>query len=110
MIAPEGLERYLQTLPFLGTLSASHRQLTAGALEEILLVYEVGASGIADSGRLKLTFRFYSDWGELQTSEPGARDYVSARFVPRRRRTQPELSRLRGPRRSRSRPAARRRE
>lgn len=83
MIAPEGLERYLQALPFLGTLSASHQQLSAGALEEILLVYEVGASGIADSGRLKLTFRFYSDWGELQTHDPGGRDYVSARFVPR---------------------------
>ncbi|WP_437898975.1 hypothetical protein [Sorangium sp. So ce124] len=83
VIAPEGLEAYLAGLPFLGSLSASHVEVRAGAVEEILLVYEVGASGIADSGRLKITFKFYSDWGDLQTHEPRARDYVSARFVPR---------------------------
>ena len=83
LVAPQGLENYLLSLPFLGKLSASHHQLSAGALEELRLVYEIGASGLADSGRLKLTFKFYSDWGELQTTEPSARDYVSAEFVPR---------------------------
>ena len=50
---------------------------------ELLLIYVVGASGLADSGRLKITFKFYSDWGEPQTHDPRAANFVSARIVPR---------------------------
>ena len=82
-VAPTGLAALLDRLPFLGSLRCSHSELAAGALEELRFIYEVGASGLADSGRLELTFKFYSDWGELQTHDPLARDYVSARFLPR---------------------------
>ncbi|GAB2518972.1 DUF3604 domain-containing protein [Nocardia heshunensis] len=72
----------LTALPFLGTLSCSAGTLIAGATEEIVLTYTVGSSGIADSGWLKLCFRYYSDW-DLQTDDPAGRDYVSARLVER---------------------------
>jgi hypothetical protein len=36
--------------------------LVAGAWEEITLDYTVGASGIADGARLKIAFKFYTDW------------------------------------------------
>ena len=47
-----------------------------------MFTYTVGRSGIADSGWLKLCFRFYSDW-DLQTTDPQARDYASATLVSR---------------------------
>ncbi|QLL07600.1 hypothetical protein [Mycobacterium vicinigordonae] len=71
-----------QTLPFLGELRCSHDRVTAGSLAEVVFTYTVGSSGIADSGWLKLCFRYYSDW-DLQTSAPDARDYASARLIKR---------------------------
>ena len=49
-------------VPFLGELTCSHTSVVAGAVEEIVFTYTVGRSGIADSGWLKLCFRYYSDW------------------------------------------------
>ncbi|CAM2839843.1 hypothetical protein BST27_08645 [Mycobacterium intermedium] len=72
----------LDALPFLGSLACSHAELVAGSLVEVVFTYTVGSSGIADSGWLKLCFRYYSDW-DLQTSEPGGRDYATARVLQR---------------------------
>lgn len=47
-----------------------------------MFTYTVGGSGIADSGWLKLCFRYYSDW-DLQTTSPDARDFATARLVSR---------------------------
>jgi hypothetical protein len=82
-VAPLDLERFIETLPFLGSIVASRTVLAAGEMTELLLIYEVGASGLADSGRLKITFKFYSDWGEPQTHDPRAANFVRARVVPR---------------------------
>ncbi|OHV03831.1 hypothetical protein BKN37_13000 [Mycobacterium talmoniae] len=71
-------------VPFLGTLTCSTDTAVAGAIEELVLRYTVGRSGIADSGWLKLCFRYYSDW-DLQTVDPGARDFASARLISRTR-------------------------
>lgn len=69
-------------LPFLGELRCSHDRVVAGSLEELVFTYTVGGSGIADSGWLKLCFRYYSDW-DLQTTSPNARDFATARLVSR---------------------------
>jgi len=78
-VGPRELERWLATLPFLGTLSASHDRLEAGQFVELVLVYRIGASGLADSGRLKVAFKFYSDWGDPQTGDPRGANYLTAR-------------------------------
>lgn len=72
----------IRALPFLGTLDCSADRLVAGAYEEVLLTYTVGGSGIADSGWLKLCFRYYSDW-DFQTGSPGGADYASAELGER---------------------------
>jgi hypothetical protein len=69
-------------LPFLGELSTETRALTAGELAEVVLRYRVGRSGIADSGWLKLCFKYYSDW-DLQTGNPAGRDYATAEVTHR---------------------------
>lgn len=69
-------------LPFLGELRCSHHRVVAGSLEEVVFTYTVGGSGIADSGWLKLCFRYYSDW-DLQTTTPDGRDFATARVVSR---------------------------
>ncbi|WP_167097552.1 hypothetical protein [Mycobacterium sp. DL592] len=74
----------LDALPFLGVLSCDTPSVVAGAIEELIFTYIVGRSGIADSGWLKLCFRYYSDW-DLQTVDPHGRDYASARLVHRSR-------------------------
>lgn len=74
----------LDAIPFLGTLRCDTDSLVAGAVEELIFTYTVGRSGIADSGWLKLCFRYYSDW-DLQTVDPHGRDYASARLVHRSR-------------------------
>jgi hypothetical protein len=66
--------------PFLGSLSCSHEKLVAGAWDEIVLEYVVGASGIADGARLKIAFKFYTDWALFQTSDATAANYVSAEY------------------------------
>ncbi|MHA3020729.1 hypothetical protein ACXPWS_10740 [Mycobacterium sp. BMJ-28] len=72
----------VDALPFLGELRCSHTELVAGEVAEVVFTYTVGASGIADSGWLKLCFRYYSDW-DLQTTDPRARDYATAELVSR---------------------------
>lgn len=69
-------------VPFLGQLHCSHASVVAGTVDEIVFTYTVGRSGIADSGWLKLCFRYYSDW-DLQTADPAGRDYATARLVSR---------------------------
>lgn len=69
-------------LPFLGELRCSHSRVVAGSLDEVVFAYTVGRSGIADSGWLKLCFRYYSDW-DLQTTTPTGRDFATARLVRR---------------------------
>lgn len=76
------LTEALRPLPFLGELAIEDPVLTAGAVAEVVLRYRVGASGIADSGWLKLCFKYYSDW-DLQTDDPAGRDYATAEVTHR---------------------------
>ncbi|MEP1077978.1 DUF3604 domain-containing protein [Leptolyngbya sp. PL-A3] len=80
---PQGYLEYVSTLPFLGQLRCSAHTLEAGSWQEILLDYEVGASGIADGAWIKVTFKFYSDWGLFQTEDPAAANYLSAEYQAR---------------------------
>src|ERR1700729_4285891 len=80
LVTREAITAELDALPFLGSLSCDTTTLIAGSTEELVFTYTVGRSGIADSGWLKLCFRYYSDW-DLQTSDPHGRDYASARLV-----------------------------
>lgn len=79
-VAPKGLYQQNKARPFLGSVTCSHRTITAGSWQEIVLTYTVGASGLADGAWLKLAFKFYSDWALFQTSEPAAADYISAEY------------------------------
>lgn len=81
--APEGYYEYTKTLPFLGTVRSDMRTLVAGEWTEITIVYEVGASGLADGAWIKGTFKFYSDWTLFQTSDRTKDNYVSAEYVPK---------------------------
>jgi hypothetical protein len=58
--APAGLYEYTKSLPFLGTVESNVETLVAGEWTEIVIVYEVGASGLADGAWIKGTFKFYS--------------------------------------------------
>ncbi|WP_020375948.1 hypothetical protein [Sulfobacillus thermosulfidooxidans] len=78
LVGPKGTDR---GLPFLGRLDSRVESLIAGSYQEIVVDYEVGASGIADSGWLKLTFKFYSDWAPFQTHDPSGANYLSAEYV-----------------------------
>jgi len=79
-IAPQGLYERNKNRPFLGSLTANRRQIVAGEWTELVLTYEVGASGLADGAWLKLAFKFYSDWALFQTSQPAAANYISAEY------------------------------
>lgn len=57
---PEGYYEYTKNLPFLGTVKSNVETLLAGQWTEIAIVYEVGASGLADGAWIKGTFKFYS--------------------------------------------------
>jgi hypothetical protein len=81
LVLPEGLHQYSRTFPFLGSLRCSHGRLVTGTWDEILLDYIVGESGIADGARLKIAFKFYTDWALFQTSDPGAANFVSAEYT-----------------------------
>ncbi|SNT22313.1 hypothetical protein, partial [Azospirillum sp. RU38E] len=61
-IAPLGLYERNRARPFLGHTTCSHGRLVAGEWTEVQLVYEVGASGLADGAAIKLAIKFYSDW------------------------------------------------
>jgi hypothetical protein len=58
--SPQGYYQYTKSLPFLGTVTSNISSLTAGQWTEIILTYEVGASGLADGAWIKGTFKFYS--------------------------------------------------
>lgn len=77
---PQRLREQNKAHPFLGTLRSSHDRLVAGVWDEIVLDYTVGESGIADGARLKIAFKFYTDWALFQTSDPTAANYVSAEY------------------------------
>lgn len=49
------------------------------SLQTFKLVYTAGPYGIDDTGALKVVFRFPLDIGGLQTTDPSALNYVSAR-------------------------------
>ena len=78
--APEGCYVHSKTLPFAGEVKCSVQRLEAGCWTELLIDYRVGASGLADGAWLKLTFKFYSDWGLFQTSDPRAANFISAEY------------------------------
>lgn len=78
--APAGLYERNKARPFLGSTRCSHSRLVAGEWTELTLVYEVGASGLADGAGIKLAMKFYSDWALFQTSAPQAANYVSAEY------------------------------
>lgn len=78
--APEGLYEITKDMSFLGTVSCNVEEIVAGSWQEIVIDYEVGASGMADGSWFKATFRFYSDWSLFQTVNPQGADYVSAEY------------------------------
>ena len=78
--APKGLYSATKDMPFLGKVSCNVESIVAGSWQEIVIDYELGASGMADGSWFKATFRFYSDWALFQTTEPTAANYVSAEY------------------------------
>lgn len=78
--APEGLYDKTKDMPFLGRVSCNIEEIVAGSWQEVVIDYEVGASGMADGSWFKATFRFYSDWALFQTVNPQGADYVSAEY------------------------------
>ncbi|KAF2087371.1 hypothetical protein K490DRAFT_65762 [Saccharata proteae CBS 121410] len=84
-VAPSGLYQYIKSLPFLGTIDCNVKSLTAGQWTEVVIVYTVGGSGLADGAWIKGTFKFYSDWALFQTSDRTKDNYVSAQYVPNER-------------------------
>jgi hypothetical protein len=79
-IAPEGLYSKTKDMSFLGQIACNVDELVAGSWEEIIIDFEVGASGIADGAWIKATFKFYSDWALFQTTDPKGANYVSAEY------------------------------
>jgi hypothetical protein len=62
-----------------GTVDLSPRgAFEAGSLQTFRLVYTAGPYGIDDTGALRILFRFPTDWGRLQNTDPGGVNYVSA--------------------------------
>ena len=78
--APRGLYQKTKDMPFLGNVRCNVERLVAGEWTEIVLDYEIGASGMADGAWFKATFKFYSDWALFQTADPTAANYVSAEY------------------------------
>ncbi len=79
-VAPQGLYAKTKDLSFLGKVTCNVRKIVAGSWQEIVLDYELGASGMADGSWFKATFRFYSDWELFQTSDPKSANYISAEY------------------------------
>ena len=77
---PRGLYAKTKQMPFLGRVTCNIDRLVAGDWTEVILDYEVGASGMADGAWFKATFKFYSDWALFQTADPNAANYVSAEY------------------------------
>ncbi|UPX12156.1 uncharacterized protein EKO05_0002723 [Ascochyta rabiei] len=80
--APKDLYHYTKSLPFLGSLQCDITSLTAGQWTEVVIIYTVGGSGLADGAWMKGTFKFYSDWALFQTSDPKQDNHVSAEYIP----------------------------
>ncbi len=78
--APKGLYAKTKDMSFVGRVTCNVDRLVAGEWTEIVLDYEVGASGIADGAWIKATFKFYSDWALFQTTDPKGANYVSAEY------------------------------
>ncbi|KAB2319837.1 hypothetical protein F8A86_07385 [Betaproteobacteria bacterium SCN1] len=78
--APRGLYEITKEMPFLGRVRCNIEQMEAGSWQEIVIDYELGASGMADGSWFKATFRFYSDWALFQTSDPAGANYISAEY------------------------------
>ncbi|MGB5497211.1 MAG: hypothetical protein WBM97_22325, partial [Sedimenticolaceae bacterium] len=74
------LYQITKDMPFLGSVSCNVEEIEAGSWQEIVIDYEVGASGLADGSWFKATFRFYSDWALFQTVNPEGANYVSAEY------------------------------
>ena len=79
-VAPAGLYALNKARPFIGSVACNVERLVAGSWNEIVLDYEVGASGVADGAWFKVTFKFYSDWALFQTVDPRGANYVSAEY------------------------------
>ncbi|HYC47425.1 MAG TPA: hypothetical protein VED01_18280 [Burkholderiales bacterium] len=79
-VAPRGLYERNRARPFVGRVTCNVDRLVAGQWTEIVLDYEVGASGVADGAWFKATFKFYSDWALFQTTDPAGANYVSAEY------------------------------
>ena len=78
--APLGLYHKTKDMPFLGKVTCNVESMEAGSWQEIVIDYELGASGMADGSWFKATFRFYSDWALFQTTDPQGANYVSAEY------------------------------
>ncbi|HZF18303.1 MAG TPA: hypothetical protein VE008_01210 [Burkholderiales bacterium] len=78
--APAGLYEANKARPFAGRVTCNVDRLVAGSWNEIVLDYEVGASGIADGAWFKATFKFYSDWALFQTADPRGANFLSAEY------------------------------
>lgn len=51
--------------------------LEAGSLQSLMLVYTAGAFGIDDTGSIKVGFRFATDFGPVQFTDPKAQGYTT---------------------------------
>src|SRR5262245_46405409 len=78
--APDGLYEITKDMPFLGGVTCNVDRMVAGSWQEIVIDYEVGASGMADGSWFKATMKFYSDWALFQTTNPAAANYISAEY------------------------------
>src|SRR3569832_2456280 len=67
-------------MPFQGKVSCFFVCLVVGFWLEIVIDYELGASGMADGSWFKATFRFYSDWALFQNTDPAGANYISAEY------------------------------
>ncbi|MGI9318691.1 MAG: DUF3604 domain-containing protein, partial [bacterium] len=62
-----------------GHVSLSPRgDFEARSTQTFTLTYTVGRYGIDDTGSIRVVFRFFGDWGDLQTEDPTAHNYVTA--------------------------------
>ena len=49
----------------------------AGSLQSFTLVYAAGAFGVDDTGSIKIGFRFATDFGPVQFTDPRAQGYTT---------------------------------
>jgi len=54
-------------------------EIVVRSYASFILKYTAGRYGIDDSGAIRVSFRMVGDWGRLQTDDPAAPNYVSAR-------------------------------